>query len=207
LEKGNERANRHENAAGHGAWPGSRRRETTRAVWVLRPLLGHLRLLVAAGMAVSGAGCGEGPGTASSGNASGEAVLTASTLGEQVVLSVDEYRALPQFAEADGEYGDRLSLQCRACHTFEQGGPHMIGPNLHGFFGRPAGSAPGFAYSDALGDANFVWTPRAMDAWLASPGRFLPGNSMAYGGLGNAADRNALIASLLRQTTVGAAGE
>lgn len=130
-------------------------------------------------------------------------VLTAATLGPQTVLTAGEYLAQAPYAEADEEYGDRISMQCRACHTFERGGPNMIGPNLYGVFGRPAGTAPGFPYSRALADVDFVWTPRALDAWLAEPARFLPGNSMAYPGLASPGDRAALIASLLRQTSRG----
>ena len=76
----------------------------------------------------------------------------------------------------------------------------MLGPNLFEFFGRPAGSTPGFPYSSALRESNFVWTPRALDAWLAAPRAFLPGNTMAYQGLANPSDRTALISSLLIQT-------
>jgi cytochrome c len=63
-----------------------------------------------------------------------------------------------------------------------------------------AGQRDGFAYSPALAEANFVWTPRALDAWLAQPGRFLPGNSMSFAGVFNPQDRNNLIAYLLEAT-------
>lgn len=128
-------------------------------------------------------------------------VLTAATLGPEMVLTAGDYLAQAPYSEADEEYGDRISMQCRACHTLERGGPNMIGPNLYGLFGRPAGTAPGFPYSRALAEADFVWTPRALDAWLAEPARFLPGNAMAYPALASPGDRAALIASLLRQTS------
>lgn len=73
----------------------------------------------------------------------------------------------------------------------------MLGPNLHGFFGRRAGSAPDFDYSPVLREASFVWTPRALDAWLAQPARFLPGNRMSFTGVHDAGDRASLIAYLL----------
>ena len=128
-------------------------------------------------------------------------VLTAETLGEQVVLPTADYLELPEYKDADPEHGTRLAMQCRACHSFERDGPAVAGPNLHGIFGKQVAAATGFPYSPALASADFIWTPLTLDAWLAAPQQFLPGNRMAYPGLRNAADRNALIAALLRLTT------
>jgi cytochrome c len=135
-------------------------------------------------------------------------VLTAATLGAQVVLPTADYLKLPQYQGADSEHGARLVMQCRACHSVEKDGATIIGPNLHGFFGRPVGDVDGYPYSPALTEADFIWTPRALDAWLAEPARFLPGNRMVYPGLANADDRSAVIAALLRLTddSAGAAG-
>ena len=132
-------------------------------------------------------------------------VLTAKTLGEQVVLPTADYLELPEYRDADPEYGARLAMQCRACHIFELDGPAVAAPNLHGIFGKPVAAATGFPYSAALASADFIWTPLALDAWLAAPQRFLPGNRMAYPGLRDADDRKALIAALLRLTTDDAA--
>jgi len=126
--------------------------------------------------------------------------LTAATLGEQTVMSNAEYLASDEFAGADPAWGERLAMQCRACHSLDPGGNHMIGPALYGFFGRRAGSAAGYAYSDALSQSDFVWTPTALDAWLAQPATFLPGNRMTYAGLSKADDRRAVIAYLLAAT-------
>jgi cytochrome c len=127
-------------------------------------------------------------------------VLTAATLPAEAPKPVAEYLAEPRFATASRELGDRLLFQCTACHSLEAGGANMLGPNLHGIFGRKSASTPGFGYTRAMQTADFTWTPRSMDAWIAQPARFLPGNAMAYPGLRNADDRAALIASLLRQT-------
>ena len=77
---------------------------------------------------------------------------------------------------------------------------NMIGPNLFGFFGKQAGTVEGFDYSNAIVAVDFVWTPRALDAWLVQPSRFLPGNRMAFAGVGDAGNRADLIAYLLRAT-------
>jgi len=51
-----------------------------------------------------------------------------------------------------------------------------------------------------LRSANLIWTPRALDTWLASPEDFLPGNDMAFAGYNSASDRHDLIAFLLHKT-------
>lgn len=127
--------------------------------------------------------------------------LSAATLGEQTVLDVSEYLAIEQFKVANVKKGERQALICKACHSLDAGGPNMIGPALFRFFGKEAGAQAGFAYSPAMQAADFVWTPRALDAWLAQPGRFLPGNRMTFGGVASQQDRDDLIAYLLVKTT------
>jgi cytochrome c len=127
--------------------------------------------------------------------------LRAATLGEQTVLDVSEYLALEQFQVANRNKGERQALICTACHSLNEGGPNMIGPALFGFFGKEAGAQSDFAYSPVMQAADFVWTPRALDAWLAQPGRFLPGNRMTFGGVASQQDRDDLIAYLLVKTT------
>lgn len=130
----------------------------------------------------------------------GPAPLTAATLGEQQVRAPSEYLSEAPYVSASPQLGERLLMQCRACHTLDEGASHSLGPNLYGMFGRRVGTADGYGYTRALRDAEFVWTPRALDAWLGRPQQFLPGNAMAFGGLNHADDRAAVIAALLRQT-------
>lgn len=126
--------------------------------------------------------------------------LTAATLGDQVVLPARDYLQMPRYRDADFEYGQRLAMQCRACHSFDAGGPNLTGPNLHGFFGKRVGSVERYDYSPALEAADFIWTPEALDAWLAQPATFLPGNRMIYLGLNNPAERDAIVSALLQLT-------
>lgn len=109
--------------------------------------------------------------------------------------------ASPPSAPVDNRRGELLSYACLACHTLDQGGAHQIGPNLHGVFGRAAGSLPDFAYSEALLASEFVWTPAELDNWLSDPAGFLPGTTMAFTGYQQAEDRRALIEFLLAATT------
>jgi len=139
------------------------------------------------------AGCGAGPDSADR-----QPAVTAAGLGEQTVLTAAEYLAQPAYAGADLERGRSLYLQCRACHTIEEGGSNLAGPNLHGIFASPAAAIEDFPYSEALRQADFVWTPRAMDAWITNPWLFLPGNRMSYGGMRRPEDRRDLIAWMLQ---------
>jgi len=145
--------------------------------------------------------CG-GESTSSSAPGDGAAApLTAATLGEQALLPAADYLAQAPYAGADRDNGRRLAQMCKACHTIGKGGVNMVGPNLYGVFGKPAGSAERYSYSGALQEADFVWTPRALDAWLAQPALFLPGNRMSFPGVSRAGDRADVIAYLLEVTS------
>ena len=146
-------------------------------------------------------GCAERAGP----EATTQPLVTAATLGQQTVLTATEYLAQSPYAGADQINGARQARVCRACHTLEAGGPNLLGPALHQFFGTVAGSREGFQYSEVLRNAEFVWTPRALDAWLVQPGRFLPGNRMVFAGVSDAGDRNDLIAYLLKETSASSA--
>lgn len=97
---------------------------------------------------------------------------------------------------ASYEAGRRVFAQCRSCHTAGAGEPNRVGPNLHGLFGREAGSVSGFAYSPALQEANFIWDEAKLDQWLNNPREFLPGNRMAFAGVRDETQRRDLIAFL-----------
>jgi len=98
------------------------------------------------------------------------------------------------------ERGQTLFMQCRACHSLNEGGANKVGPNLFGIFGRKVGLTPGFAYSDALANSDVVWTEEAMGEWLARPSQFLPGNRMIFFGIKDSQDRASLIAYLQQET-------
>lgn len=79
-------------------------------------------------------------------------------------------------AAGDPRRGAALYAEdCGACHTADE---DQRGPHHRGLFSRPAGSVPGFDYSDALRGAGFVWTDQLLDAWLTDPEALLPGQGM-----------------------------
>ena len=96
----------------------------------------------------------------------------------------------------DAKRGAQLFRQCMACHSV-QPGEHLTGPSLARAAGRKAGAAPGFQrYSDALKRSGVTWDDAALDKWLASPEKFIPGNSMTFPGVRDLQARQDLIAYL-----------
>lgn len=93
--------------------------------------------------------------------------------------------AVPAFAQSgDAAKGERLfNLQCKNCHTVETGGKNGLGPNLAGLFGRKAGTAAGFAASDAMKASGIAWDDAALGDYLKDPKGRVPGTSMVFNGL------------------------
>jgi cytochrome c len=158
----------------------------------------------ATALAVALAACGGGgapsPGTGAEGAAATADVPRGATVDPGPVLTASEYRAEPRFANANLERGELLALACAACHHFRGELGTLIGPNLHGVFGRPAAALPGFEYSAALRASGIVWTPISLEAWLAEPAGFVAGTTMAFAGYRSPDDRRDLIAYLLKIT-------
>ena len=85
--------------------------------------------------------------------------------------------------DGDAARGQKAFKPCAACHTFDEGGPNKIGPNLHGIVGKSLASADGFSYSEALTSKGGSWGYEELDAFLAAPKTFAPGTKMAYAGV------------------------
>lgn len=96
-------------------------------------------------------------------------------------------------ASADATAGEGKARVCSTCHSFEQGGPNRIGPNLWGVVGRKIATHGGFAYSPAMKSHEGTWTYERLDSFLASPGKDVPGTKMSFAGLRRPADRAAVI--------------
>jgi cytochrome c len=99
-------------------------------------------------------------------------------------------------AAADAAKGETVFAACRACHTIEEGGGSMIGPNLWGVVGRPVAHVDGFNYSEPLKAYGGTWQVDRLDAFLADPQAVVPGSLMVFPGVKNSADRANLIAYL-----------
>ena len=102
-------------------------------------------------------------------------------------------------ADGDAAAGERVFVRCRACHMIDQE-QNRLGPHLVGVFGREAGAVEGYTYSPAMQEADVVWDEETLDAYLADPRGYIPGNKMAFVGLRNEEERANLIAYLEEAT-------
>ena len=101
---------------------------------------------------------------------------------------------------ADTAAGQAIFARCRICHNVQAGAPNTVGPNLHGVFGRKAGSLPNFLYSAAMKDSGITWDDDTLRKYLDNPKDFIPGNKMAFPGIKDENDIANLLAYLHQAT-------
>jgi cytochrome c len=105
--------------------------------------------------------------------------------------------AIPAVASAqDADAGKAVFGKCRACHAVGENAKNMVGPQLNGIVGRKSGAVEGFNYSDAMKNSGKTWDEATLDAYLADPKGYIPGNKMVFVGIKDEADRKNLIAFL-----------
>lgn len=117
---------------------------------------------------------------------------------EEPAEDAAEESVLAMIGDIDPEAGLRPAKKCAACHSFEDGGPNKVGPNLWNIVNRKPASVDGFNYSNALKDYGETtnWTYEALDAYLINPKEAIPGNKMSFAGLKKAKDRAAVLSYL-----------
>lgn len=99
--------------------------------------------------------------------------------------------------EGDPAAGQRAYSLCLSCHAVHAEA-ERIGPHLVAIYGREAGAVEGFDYSQALAESGVIWEESSLDAFLANPHDFIPGNRMAFAGIRDP-QRRADIIAYLRQ--------
>jgi cytochrome c len=121
--------------------------------------------------------------------------------GAAIALVIGMSGSVALAQSGDAARGQRLfNQQCRACHTLDKGGANTIGPNLHGLFGRKAGTAPGFAFSEPMINSQLVWSDKTVADYCADPRNMVPGTTMTFNGVKQAGQLADLVAYLKQAT-------
>ncbi|GGA03173.1 cytochrome C2 [Dyella caseinilytica] len=91
---------------------------------------------------------------------------------------------LPAVQAGDASAGaDVFKAECADCHSIKEG-RNKKGPSLFGVVGRTAGTLPDYAYSDAMKQVHWVWSPEKLHDYLSQPAKqAIPGAKMKYDGL------------------------
>ena len=98
-------------------------------------------------------------------------------------------------SDCDVDAGQRQFNRCAICHAVEAG-QHGAGPSLASLSGREAGSVPGFPFSHVMAESGITWDEQTLSEFIRSPDEFMPGTTMAFGGLRNDEQRTALLCYL-----------
>ncbi len=101
----------------------------------------------------------------------------------------------PLLASADPAAGESVARKCTACHSFDEGGPTKVGPNLYEIVNRQITSYEGYSFSDALLEkADQVWDYENLNGFLHRPREWAPGTKMSFAGLRSEQERADIIA-------------
>ncbi|NBC32173.1 MAG: hypothetical protein GVY13_05795 [Alphaproteobacteria bacterium] len=85
---------------------------------------------------------------------------------------------------------------CTVCHALYRDDPFRVGPSLWEIVGAEKARMDGYAYSQALANAEGRWTEAELDAFLADPHGFMPGTRMTFSGLASPETRREIIVFL-----------
>ena len=128
---------------------------------------------------------------------SGESVIGQSTRFQPV----ERVSSSMAFSDDPVERGSYQFRKCAICHALKPGGPDRSGPSLSGVFGRPAGTLPGYTYSEALKNTPIIWDEETIARLFdIGPNKMFPGTKMPEQRLTNPRDRQDLVEFLKHAT-------
>ncbi len=99
-------------------------------------------------------------------------------------------------AKANAESGAVIVKKCVSCHSFDNGGPNKVGPNLWKVAGGIQRHKKDFNYSKAFEALNGTWDDENLYHFLHKPSKYVPGTKMSFAGLSKPEDIVDVIAYL-----------
>jgi cytochrome c len=79
--------------------------------------------------------------------------------------------------------GEKVFRTCRQCHHIGKGATNFYGPSLNGLIDRPAGTVPGYNYSEANKHSGKVWDVPTLKSYLKQPQHDVPATYMTFAGI------------------------
>ena len=86
-------------------------------------------------------------------------------------------------AAQDVAAGEKVFAKCKICHQVGETAKNFVGPVLNGVVGRPAGTYPGYNYSEANKTSGLTWDEPTLKVYLKNPKEKVPGTKMVFPGL------------------------
>ncbi|MCW8931202.1 MAG: c-type cytochrome [Gammaproteobacteria bacterium] len=104
------------------------------------------------------------------------------TLANYKPVITAEFKSMIEASDmADGK--EYFMRKCSSCHDEYQSDTHGKGPNLWNVFGRKAGTAEGFEYSEAMRQSGHTWNYATLNYYLTRTERAVPGRIMNFKGI------------------------
>ena len=114
-----------------------------------------------------------------------------------IILTIAALTCLPGVAAAqDAAAGEKVFAKCKVCHQVGETAKNLVGPELNGVVGRPAGSVAGYNYTEANKNSGLTWDEATLKEYLKNPKAKVPGTKMIFAGLPKDQDIEDLIAYL-----------
>ena len=99
-----------------------------------------------------------------------------------LVLGAGIFTIVPGYAQ-DAASGEKIFVQCKACHQIGENAKNAVGPVLNGLFGRKAGTIEGYSYSPANKNSGITWDEATFREYIKDPKAKVPGTKMTFPGL------------------------
>ena len=112
-----------------------------------------------------------------------------------LVLGAGIFTIVPGHAQ-DAASGEKIFVQCKACHQIGESAKNAVGPLLNGLLGRKAGTIEGYSYSPANKNSGITWDEATFRDYIKDPKAKIPGTKMIYVGLKDEQKTNDLVAFL-----------
>jgi cytochrome c len=119
-----------------------------------------------------------------------------------LTLGVAILATIPASAQ-DAASGEKIFVQCKACHQIGENAKNAVGPVLNGLFGRKAGMIEGYSYSAANKNSGITWDEATFREYIKDPKAKVPGTKMTFPGLKDPKQIDDIVAYLKRFDATG----